>query len=285
LTANLVVGADGRRSTVAKSAGIHAKERPNNRFAYWAYFRDVELASAPRATTWFLNPDLAYAIPCEDGLTLMLVMIPKRGGRLQRFRHDIEGEFHRFWAQVPEAPTVGAVQREGKFQCILSMSNLRRVPQRRGLALVGDAAMSSDPLFGVGCGFAFQSAEWLVDLTSEHLGDAVALDNALHQYAKRHSQELAGHHATTSSYSTGRPFIWVEKVLYGAAARDRKMMHIMAAIDARYLSPFSVPRRVLARGALIYATRFARRRLMPTFGAYPFEWDPWKSKRIQPRSS
>lgn len=32
-----------------------------------------------------------------------------------------------------------------------------------GLALVGDAALASDPLFGIGIGWAFQSAERLVE--------------------------------------------------------------------------------------------------------------------------
>ena len=30
---------------------------------------------------------------------------------------------------------------------------------------MGDAALTADPLFGVGCGWAFQSAEWLVEET------------------------------------------------------------------------------------------------------------------------
>jgi len=32
-----------------------------------------------------------------------------------------------------------------------------------GLAFVGDAAVSGDPLFVVGCGWALQEAEWLAD--------------------------------------------------------------------------------------------------------------------------
>ena len=38
-----------------------------------------------------------------------------------------------------------------------------RNPVAPGLALVGDAALATDPLFGVGCGWAFQTAEWLAD--------------------------------------------------------------------------------------------------------------------------
>ena len=45
------------------------------------------------------------------------------------------------------------------------MPNKMRPAARPGLAFVGDAALATDPLFGVGCGWAFQSAEWLVDDT------------------------------------------------------------------------------------------------------------------------
>jgi flavin-dependent dehydrogenase len=34
---------------------------------------------------------------------------------------------------------------------------------RPDLALVGDAALAADPLPGVGCGWAYQSAEWLAE--------------------------------------------------------------------------------------------------------------------------
>ena len=41
------------------------------------------------------------------------------------------------------------------------MTNRMRTTTAPGLALIGDAALATDPLFGVGCGWAFQSAEWL----------------------------------------------------------------------------------------------------------------------------
>jgi len=38
---------------------------------------------------------------------------------------------------------------------------MRREPNVGSIAFVGDALMSIDPLWGVGCGFAFQAADWL----------------------------------------------------------------------------------------------------------------------------
>ena len=42
--------------------------------------------------------------------------------------------------------------------------------------------MAVDPLFGVGCGWALQSAEWLVDETRSALLDHGDLDFALKRY-------------------------------------------------------------------------------------------------------
>ena len=52
----------------------------------------------------------------------------------------------------------------------IDMTNRVRVPVAPGLALVGDAALATDPLFGVGCGWAFQSAEWLADASRRRCG-------------------------------------------------------------------------------------------------------------------
>ena len=40
----------------------------------------------------------------------------------------------------------------------LDLPNVIRPAARPGVAFVGDAALASDPLWGVGCGWAFQSA-------------------------------------------------------------------------------------------------------------------------------
>ena len=48
---------------------------------------------------------------------------------------------------------------------VVNYACVSRRPTAPGLAWVGDAAMTSDYLWGTGCGNAFQSAEWLVDAT------------------------------------------------------------------------------------------------------------------------
>ena len=49
----------------------------------------------------------------------------------------------------------------------LDMTGIINEPVAPGLALIGDAAQAIDPLPGIGCGWAFQSAEWLADSVAD----------------------------------------------------------------------------------------------------------------------
>ena len=61
--------------------------------------------------------------------------------------------------------------------------------------------MASDPLWGVGIGWALQSAEWLAEEAGPALGEERALDGALKRYARRHARRWPG---TTGSARTTR---------------------------------------------------------------------------------
>ena len=166
LRARLVVAADGRDSHLARMAGVRGRVRPHNRFFYWAYWRGVRPAG-DRSRMWFMEPDCAYLFPNEDGLCLLLVA-PHRD-RLPEFKADLEGAYLRDLAALPDAPDLSQATRESKLLGKLDLPNVSRPAARPGLAFVGDAALASDPLWGVGCGWAFQSADWLVEETAAAL--------------------------------------------------------------------------------------------------------------------
>ena len=187
LRARLVVAADGRDSHLARMAGVRGRVRPHNRFFYWAYWRGVRPAG-DRSRMWFMEPDCAYLFPNEDGLCLLLVA-PHRD-RLPEFKADLEGAYLRDLAALPDAPDLSDATRESKLLGKLDLPNVSRPAARPGLAFVGDAALASDPLWGVGCGWAFQSAEWLVEETAEALVGGGDLDEALDSYRRVHRRRL-----------------------------------------------------------------------------------------------
>lgn len=247
LGARLVVGADGRESQVARMANVPGRVKPHGRFFYWAYWRGLQPESrTKRARMWMLNPDCAYTFPNEDDLTLVLVG-PHRD-RLPEFRADLEGAYLRMVRSLPEAPVTRDAVRESKILGKLDLPNVIRPAGRPGVAFVGDAALAGDPLWGVGCGWAFQTAEWLVDETADALVGGGDLDAALERYAKLHRKRLAPHHMMISDIASGRPMNAFERRMSRVAAHDPLVRRTFEAIGSRRELPSSLFRpRVLAR--------------------------------------
>ena len=246
--ARLVVAADGRDSKIARWAGVPGRVKAHGRFFYWAYWRGVRPAGT-RSRMWLLDPDCAYTFPNEDGLTVVLVS-PHRD-RLPEFRADSEGAYLRMMRSLPEGPDLGGAVQESKLLGKLELPNVIRPAGRPGLAFVGDAALASDPLWGVGCGWAFQSADWLVEETGDALVKGGDLDGALDRYARVHRRRLGPHHAVIADYASGRASSPLERVLWRAAARDRTVRLAFEAIGSRRQPPWRLfDPRVIARLAL-----------------------------------
>lgn len=245
VAARLVVGADGRGSSVARHAGLRGRVKPHNRFFYWAYWRGVR-PETTRSRMWLLEPDVAYSFPNEDGLTLLAVA--KHKDHLPGFRADVEGAYLRALAELPDAPDLSQATRESKLLGKIDMPNVMRRAAKPGVALVGDAALASDPMWGVGCGWALQSADWLVEETADALVSGGDLGAALERYRRVHFRRLAPHHAMIADTASGRPANPFERLLYRAAARDEDVAREFAKVGSRRESPATVFRpRTLAK--------------------------------------
>ncbi|HTV26344.1 MAG TPA: NAD(P)/FAD-dependent oxidoreductase [Xanthobacteraceae bacterium] len=218
LEAKLIVGADGRQSRVAELAGLPAKESPNGRIFYFAHYRNLPLASGTKSQLWLLEPDVAYAFPNDDGVTVVAAM-PARA-KAAAWKADPEAAMTRLFEGLPRAPSLAHAERVSPYSGMIEYPNLRRRVTKPGLALIGDAALSIDPLWGVGCGWALQSAEWLSDAVGHSWPNPADLDRGLAAYAKRHRSELAGHRFLIEDFATGRPFNFIERLTFSAAARD-----------------------------------------------------------------
>ncbi len=244
IPARMVVAADGRSSRIANLAGGPEKVAPNNRLAYFAHYRDLPLASGSRSQMWMLEPDVAYAFPNDGGVTLVACMPSK--DKLPEFKEGLEGAFERFFEDLPQGPRLSDAQRVSKVMGFVDYGLSSRPAARPGLAFVGDAALCSDPLWGVGCGWAFQSAGWLVDETAEALVGDGDLDPALRRYRKKHRSKLARRHSLISDSATGRPYNAVERLMFSAAARDERSARHFHAFG---FGPIGV-REFLASGAV-----------------------------------
>ena len=217
LGATLTVAADGSASTIARLARVPARVRSHNRFVYFAYWRGVRSPNR-EARVWLLDPDAAAVFPNEDEIAVVAVVPHK--ARLPEFRADPEAAYGRMVGELPDGPEIAAAERVSKLVGKLDMPNKMRPASRPGVAFVGDAALATDPLFGVGCGWAFQSAEWLVEETRSALLDSGGLDAALDRYRRAFRRRLGPHHMQIADYSTARPMRRNERIAFRAAAND-----------------------------------------------------------------
>jgi flavin-dependent dehydrogenase len=238
--AALVVGADGRHAKVAEMAGLTGKTAPNNRFFYFGYYENLPLVTGERALIWFMDPDVVYCFPNDDGLTLAAVMPHK--DRLPAFKSDLEKSFRAMYDGLPRAPDFSKAKRLGDLFGMLELPNCIRPTSGPGIALIGDAAMTSDPIFGVGCGWALQSAEWLVEDVADALKthSPTLIDEALETYRKHHHDRLAAHHDLINEISQAKPFNALQRLLFAASARDDRVARDFGGLVARLRHPKDV---------------------------------------------
>ena len=133
-----------------------------------AYYRDTPLVTGDQRQTWFLDPDMAYAFPTDDELTL-LACVPHKD-RIAEFKADPEAAMARMFERVPEAPRLDPAKRVSKVLGKLERQTKAPTPSAAGIALVGDAALSADPLWGVGSAGRSSRGEWLAEEAGPALG-------------------------------------------------------------------------------------------------------------------
>jgi 2-polyprenyl-6-methoxyphenol hydroxylase-like FAD-dependent oxidoreductase len=251
--APLTIGADGRDSLIAKLSEVKVKTYPHGRFAYGGYFEGVapRRGDATTASIWLMDPNWAAAFPTDDGLLFCAAMATME--RLPAFKEDPEAALLAYFDEVPEGPLLRSARLVGDPSVMgkIDMTNRMRTPTAPGLALVGDAALATDPLFGVGCGWAFQSAEWLADAVAPALRGEAELERGLRRYRRAHSRHLRGHAWMIHDYATGRKMQPPERLLFSGAARDPRVAAMFDRFGARQIGPArmmatGVPMAVLA---------------------------------------
>jgi flavin-dependent dehydrogenase len=184
---------------------------------------------------WLLDPEGGAQFPNEDGLTALVTGVHR--SRFAEVRGDIEGSYMRHLARLPDGPDLSGAERVSKLMGKLEMPNVMRPASRPGLAFVGDAALATDPLMGVGITFAFQSAEWLVDATSDALRSPGELDRALRRYRRKFAWRLGPHHLQIADFATGRKIRPLEARTFRTAAVDPVVARAFTDVITRESSP------------------------------------------------
>ena len=239
--APLVVGADGRRSMVARTLGVDQPEleSANGRGCYFAYWRDGGVGRRSLASQWRHGEELVTAFPCDDGLVLVLLMPPV--GRADDFAADLAGEYDRTVASVPQlAERLRGATRESKVRHTLSTASYFRRSHGPGWALPGDAGHFKDPVTAQGIRDGMRFGRLLGELAAPALDDPRRLDRALARWERTRDRECMEVYQWTNRLGRAEPMSAIEAELYRRADADPELGTHLLDILARTRTPGSV---------------------------------------------
>lgn len=238
LRAKLVVGADGRKSTIARLTGVEEYLRfEMTRAAYWNYFPMPAAWKSPsRAWDTFIGwqgDGLRYVFQCDADLLLCLASPP--GSEARSWGQDSRARtIDYLCASETVRPLVEENEPIGKGTGLLKATYFYRRPVGPGFALVGDAGSFKDFVTGHGMTDAFLGARRLAEAIVD------GSERAFQRYWRVRDAETMplyfealrlGHVGFNDALNVA---------LFEHAARDQALADRFGLVADRQISPFEL---------------------------------------------
>ena len=199
IRARLVVGADGRSSMVRKWANFQVRQDPELMMISGVLFEDM-LTPHEDTAYYVINPEIGQGVPLfpqGDGRVRAYLVQPaavetrlQGTADLPRF---IEGSIR---TGAPAEWYAGA-KAVGPLATFYGADSWVAHPYQDGIALIGDAAATSDPAWGQGLSLTVRDVRTLRDELLTH-GD---WETAGHTYAEAHDQHYDVIHTVDNWYT------------------------------------------------------------------------------------
>ena len=202
--ARLVVGADGRRSLVARAVAAPAyRARPALTCAYYAYWDGVLAEGVIEG--YFLPRRVILVFPTNDGQVCVFLQWPR--AEFGSVRADAEGHL---WAAVAQVPGLAGrlhsqSRRAARLEGTGDLPNFFRTPYGPGWALAGDTGYHRDPLTAQGMSDAFRDAQLLSEAIDAHLAGRQPLAGALAGYQRQRDQAATAMYELTCQRAALEP--------------------------------------------------------------------------------
>ncbi len=191
--ARIVIGADGRRSLVAREAGARSERSVEPlRTLYYRYVEGWRgpRGEAPDAAEFSLNGDeMAYVFPSDGGLACVGVSAPASAFPAFRSAPGIELD-RRLRGHPGLCERLEAARAAGRVAGGSPEPSWVRAPAGPGWALVGDAGLHQDPWTGEGMDHAAVSATHAAAAFGDWLAGTTAEDEAIARYGELRDASL-----------------------------------------------------------------------------------------------
>jgi len=232
--ARVVVGADGRFSTVAAAvAPAQYNEKPQLLAVYYTYWSGLPMDG--RFET-YIRPYRGFAAaPTHDGLTITVGGWPHT--EFEANKKDVEGNFMKLFEAVP---VFGERVRGAKREAPISgaaVPNFFRKPYGPGWALVGDAGYNRDPITAQGITDAFRDAERCATALDQAFSGARSYDDAMGDYQRERDQQVMPMYEFTTQLATLEPPPPEMQQMLGAIHGNQKAMDAFVQMNAGTITP------------------------------------------------
>lgn len=211
--ARIVVGADGRTSMTRKWGGFEQKQDPDQLrisgilMEDWGADEDACHLSVNPMTNF-----VSISFPQGKGRTRSYLITLAKQGRRYQGESDIDDYREAVMEAGMPADIVNNARPSGPLATFNGADTYVPHPYKDGIALIGDAAATSDPSWGQGLSLTIHD----VRLLRDHLLQSDDWDAAGHAYAEAHQRDYDIVHTTED---------WFTRLLYdqGAEADERRM--------------------------------------------------------------
>jgi len=218
-TASLVIGADGKRSLVARAVGARQYgERPVRSFASYSYWAGVPVPGGEL----YQRPGRTVAVfPTNDELTMVYAAAPMT--EFTSARADLEGHYLRTLDLCGDlGERVRSGNRAERLRTTPDQPNTFRCSHGPGWALAGDAGVVMDSISAQGMTNALRDAGYLSAAVVAGLGGSRPLAGALHDHQRRRDRAIRGMYDFTLGLAAFPPAGHGRRLLLAAIAADQQ---------------------------------------------------------------
>ncbi|WHY67724.1 NAD(P)/FAD-dependent oxidoreductase [Neobacillus sp. SuZ13] len=210
--AKLVIGADGRNSTIRKKVNSEKwKSVPTDFASYVGYVKNFIQKGERCAEFYKVKDKLIIAFPTSDQLHVIGIMFPLEDKEwMERFKVNPEGAFRALvdfgFGNTDFPERLQGADFTGKVKGLLGYDNDWYNGMGPGWALVGDALSFKDPAVGQGMHDGLYGARILAEVLCQHQDWSMNWEKMADQYNQRMNEKMLSRFEMACQFTKNRLF-------------------------------------------------------------------------------